>query len=61
MVNVAKPVFGLISIKSSEGALTSIYCATDNDVVKHSGCYFEYAELKFKSFALQNLYFFNLK
>jgi hypothetical protein len=54
MVNIAKPVFGLISIKSSEGALTSIYCATDNDVVKHSGCYFEYAELKFKSFSLQN-------
>jgi hypothetical protein len=42
MVNIAKPIFGLISIKSSEGALTSIYCATNDDVVKHSGCYFEY-------------------
>jgi len=41
MVSIAKPIFGLIGAKSSEGALTSIYCATNEDVVQHSGGYYE--------------------
>ena len=42
MVGIAKPIFNLIAVKSDEGALTSIHCATHEDVINHSGAYFEY-------------------
>ena len=38
----ARPYFRLFGKTTAQGALTSIYCATNEDVPNHPGAYYEY-------------------
>lgn len=38
---IIKPLFRLISVTCPQGALTSIYCATSDDIPCNNGAYYE--------------------
>ena len=41
MFAIISPIFWLFSVEKDKGALTSIYCATDDDIFNNSGAYYE--------------------
>jgi NAD(P)-dependent dehydrogenase (short-subunit alcohol dehydrogenase family) len=41
LASIVRPIFSLFGKSSAQGALTSIYCATHEDVPKNPGAYYE--------------------
>ena len=47
IAGIARPLMKMFAKTSAQGALTSIHCATNDDVVNHSGSYYELVKLKY--------------
>lgn len=60
LVGIARPFFSLLGVSAAQGALTSIYCATNDQVPNHTGAYFEYNYyIKFFTNWFTNSFFFS--
>ena len=42
LAGIIRPIFSVFGKSPAQGALTTVHCATDDDVPNHSGAYYEY-------------------
>ena len=45
LAGIARPLMSLLGKTAAQGALTSIHCATNEDVPNHPGAYYEYIHI----------------